>query len=86
MAVHKDKTMSGPIDLDGNVFENILFENAQLLYSGGNSPQFTNCAFNTVAFEMRGPAHRTVNFLRSMAPAETQMREVFYGLIPEIKP
>ncbi|QTN20252.1 hypothetical protein HZ989_04060 [Brevundimonas sp. AJA228-03] len=86
MAVHKDKTLSGPVDLDAGVFENIVFENAQLFYSGGTPPQFVNCAFNTVAFELRGPAHRTLGFLRSMAPEETGMREVFYGLVPEIKP
>ncbi len=86
MAAHKDKTMTGPVDLDGGHFENIKFTNAQLFYSGGQPPQFVNCAFDTVAFELRGPAHRTLGFLRSMAPAETGMREVFYGMIPEIKP
>lgn len=86
MAVHKDKTMTGPVDLDSGVFENVVFENAELFYSGGQPPHFANCAFNTASFEFRGPAHRTLLFLRTMAPEETRMREVFYGLIPEIKP
>lgn len=86
MAVHKDKTMTGPVDLDAGVFENVTFDNCQLFYSGGQPPVFANCAFNAVSFELSGPAHRTLLFLRSMAPEETRMREVFYGLIPEIKP
>lgn len=86
MAAHKDKTLKGPVDLDDGVFENVVFQDAQLFYSGGQPPQFKGCAFETVTFELRGPAHRTVVFLRSMAPAETMLREVFYGLIPEIKP
>ena len=85
MAAHKDKTLSGPIDLDGNTFENIAFDNAQLFYLGGQPPIFTNCAFNGVAFEFRGPAHNTLNFLRSITPESTRMREVLYGLMPELK-
>ncbi|MBU1346983.1 MAG: hypothetical protein KKA16_08515 [Alphaproteobacteria bacterium] len=85
MAAHKDKTMTGPVDLDDGKFENIKFNDAQLFYSGGQPPAFVNCAFNGVSFELRGPAHRTLAFLRSMAPAETGMRDVFYGLVPEIK-
>ncbi len=86
MAAHKDKTLTGPVDLDGGQFQSIVFKNAQLIYSGGPPPNFQDCAFENVTFEFRGPAHRTVLFLRSMAPEETKMREVFYGVIPEIKP
>lgn len=85
MAVHKDKTLSGPIELDGNTFENVAFDKAQLFYSGGQSPTFTNCAFNEVTFEFRGSAHNTLYFLRSLAPESTNMRPVLDGLMPELK-
>lgn len=85
MAVIKDKTLSGPTDLDGNTFENIAFDKAQLFYSGGQPPIFTNCAFNEVSFELRGQAYNTLNFLRSMAPESTGMQVVLHGLMPELK-
>lgn len=85
MAAHKDTTLSGPINIDDSTFLNVKFENAQLIYSGGTPPGFENCAFNGVTFELKGPAHQTLNFLRSMAPESTRMREVLYGLIPELK-
>ena len=84
MTAHKDKTLSGSIDLDGNTFENVAFDKAQLFYLGGQPPIFTNCAFNEVTFAFRGPAHNTLNFLRSLAPASTQMRPVLEGLMPEL--
>jgi hypothetical protein len=85
MTAHKDKTLSGPTFLDGNTFENIAFDKAQLIYSGGQPPIFTNCSFNEASFDFRGPAHNTLNFLRSLAPEETRMRVVLEGLIPELK-
>jgi len=85
MTAHKDKTLSGPTDLDGNTFENVAFDKAQLYYSGGQAPIFTNCAFNEVTFEFRGQAHNTLNFLRSLAPESTRLRPVLEGLMPELK-
>lgn len=85
MADHNDKTLTGDVELDASNFRNINFENARLIYAGGVAPYFDNCAFNGVSFEFQGPAHNTLNFLRSMAPEGTRMREVIYGLIPELK-
>ncbi|WP_428151646.1 hypothetical protein [Brevundimonas sp.] len=85
MTIHKDKTISGPIELDGNTFENVAFKDAQILYLGGVPPMMNNCSFDGVTFEFRGPAHNTLMFLRSLMPARTNMRPILEALMPELK-
>ena len=85
MAVHKDKTLSGPIDLDSGSFANIAFKDAHLIYSGGQPPVFDQCSFDNTTFEFRGQASNTVNFLKTMSPTATGMRSIVYGLIPELE-
>lgn len=84
MAETKDQTITGSVSLDGNIFRNIDFRDCQLVYQGGIPPQFDNCRFDTASFTFQGPAGATLAFLRAMAPAETNMRPVVLGLIPEL--
>ena len=85
MAIHENKTLSGPIDLDASRFENVKFDAAHLQYSGGPPPQFANCAFNETTVEFHGQALNTLNFIKSMAPSDTGLRPIVDGLIPELK-
>jgi hypothetical protein len=85
MALYKDQTLTGEITLDANQFESVRFENARLIYAGGVPPSFNNVTFTDTTVDFRGPANATLNFLRSMAPEATGMREVVLGLLPELR-
>jgi len=85
MAAHKDKPLSGPVDLDGSTFENVQFKDAQLFYSGSQPPRFENCGFDNTTVEFRGQALNTLNFIKSMAPSGTGLRPIVDGLIPELQ-
>ena len=85
MAEFKNQTLSGEITLDGNTFLNIDFNDAVLTYDGGPPPSFSNCRFNTARFTFRESASNTLMFLRAMAPAETNMRSIVLGLMPELQ-
>ena len=85
VAEFKDQTLTSAVTLDGNVFINIDFTDAELTYSGGVPPGFDNCRFNNATFSIDGAAGNTLAFLRSMAPASTNMRFVVQGLIPELQ-
>jgi len=85
VAEFKDQTLTGAVTLDGGVFINIDFNYAELSYSGGVPPGFDNCRFTNATFSIDGAAGNTLAFLRSMAPASTNMRFVVLGLLPELK-
>lgn len=84
MAEYKDQTLSGVIALDSNSFDNIDFKDAELTYDGGRPPAFNNCRFDNARFTFRESAGNTLMFLRAMAPANTNMRQVVLGLMPEL--
>ena len=85
MAEFKDHTLTGAVTLDDNIFINIDFNDAVLNYDGGVPPGFDNCRFNNATFNLGGAAGNTINFLRAMSPAATNMRSVVLGLIPELQ-
>ncbi len=85
MAQFKDQTLTGAVTLDDNDFINIDFTDALLNYDGGVPPRFDNCRFNNATFNLGGAAGNTINLLRMMAPAATNMRPVVLGLIPELQ-
>lgn len=85
VAEFKDQTLTGAVTLDGSIFINVDFNDAELTYKGGVPPGFDNCRFNNSTFSLVGAAGNTVNFLRSMSPATTNMRFVVLGLIPELQ-
>ncbi len=85
VAEFKDQTLTGEVTLDGNVFINVNFKDAELNYSGGVPPGFDNCRFTNATFSVGGAAGNTLAFLRSMAPASTNMRFVVLGLLPELQ-
>jgi hypothetical protein len=77
--------MDGKLAIDDAVYVNVDFVGAELIYMGGVPPTFQNCTFSDTTFNFSGSAGATLMFLRSLAPATTNMREVVYGLIPELK-
>lgn len=79
------KTMQGRINLDGKTFADVAFHNAELVYDGGAMPTFQNCTFTDTRFTLQNAASNTVLFLRSMLPAQTGMRQVVLGLMPEFQ-
>ncbi len=85
MAEIKDKTLDGEIALDGQVFRNCQFRNARLVFSGGTPPGFANCTFDNTEFVFDGAAGNTLQFLKAMAPATTNMRQIVLGLMPELR-
>jgi hypothetical protein len=85
MAETKNQTLKGIIRLDGATFRDCEFVDARLLFEGGTPPNFINCRFTNTHFAFEGAAGNTVNFLRAMAPPQSNMREVVFGLMPELR-
>ena len=84
MAQFRNQTITGETALDGNTYINCTFAGARLTYDGGVPPDFDNCRFAEADFSFRGAAANTVAFMRLLAPASTNMRQVVRGLIPEL--
>lgn len=85
MAEFRDQTLTGVQILDGNIYIKCEFTNARLVYQGGAAPGFDSCAFEDTEFVFDGPAARTLGFLKAMAPANTNMRHIVLGLLPELR-
>ena len=84
MSETKNQTIKGRVKLDGKTFTDCEFVDAQLAYDGGLPPNFVNCRFTNSNFAFVEAAGNTVNFLRAMAPRASNMREVVFGLMPEL--
>lgn len=84
MSETKNQTIQGRVKLDGKTFTECTFENAQMIYDGGVPPQFINCRFNASQFVFDKEAGNTTNFLRAMANPQSNMRQIVFGLIPEL--
>lgn len=85
MAEFRDQTLTGVQTLDDNTYIGCEFVNARLIYRGGTAPGFDSCAFEDAEFVFEGSAARTLGFLKSMAPAGTNMRDIVLGLLPELR-
>lgn len=80
----RNQTVTGRVSLDGASFFNCDFTDCDLIYEGGLPPTLNNCRFNSARFTFQGPAGATLQFLKAMAPAHTNMRHVVQGLLPEL--
>ncbi len=85
MAETKNQTLKGMVRLDGATFRDCEFVDARLIFEGGLPPNFINCRFTNSHFAFQEAAGNTVNFLRAMAPPQSNMREVVFGLMPELR-
>ena len=84
MTQTRDQVLNGEVEIDGATFVNCEFKNARLIYRGGTPPNFNNCRFTQSNFAFFDSAANTLDFLRAMAPKETNMRGVVAGLMPEL--
>lgn len=84
MARYDNQTLSGDVTLDGNVYADCEFLKARMIYNGGTPPQFINTRFTESHFAFDKAAGNTVSFLRAMLPPQSNMRQVVFGLMPEL--
>ena len=84
MAETRNQKIQGRVKIDGKTFVDCEFIDAELAYEGGVAPTFVNCRFTTSNFAFEKEAGSTVQFLRGMAHAQSNMRQVVLGLIPEL--
>lgn len=78
------RTLNGRLQIDGTRYEDVAFTNAELIYRGGEPPAFSNCTFEGSTFTFDDAAGATIAFLRAMSPAQTGMRPIVLGLLPEL--
>lgn len=79
-----DTTVTDRVVLDDTHFNNVTFNSAEMVYSGGTPPEFVNCRFTESRFVFEREARNTVALLRSLSPESTNMRGVVLGLLPEL--
>jgi hypothetical protein len=84
MAEFRNQVLQGRQTLDGSIFIDCEFRNAQMVYSGGPQPGLANCRFTASQFVFEGEAANTVNLLRGMLRPESNLRNFVLGMMPEI--
>lgn len=57
------------VNLDGNRFENVTFENCTLLYRGGIFPEIHDCTVRDCTWELTGAAFRGAMYLKHVVEA-----------------
>ena len=68
MAEKRDRTFTqrDSVATDGVHFIDCRFEGANLVYSGGEHPQFDRCSFANASWEFAGAALRTIQLLQTI--------------------
>lgn len=79
-----DQTLFDRVEVDGAVFRQVIFDGAELVYRGGPMPGFDRCRFLDVTFTFDGAAGETVAFMRALAGANPDLRQVVRDLVPEL--
>jgi len=54
------------VELDGNAFDGCLFDQCQLVYSGGPPPSLVSCTFKGVTWSFSGAAANMLQFLSAL--------------------
>lgn len=54
------------VEVDGNTYTNCVFDNAVLVFAGGEPPTFTRCTFRSIKIELKGAAAQTTQYLRQL--------------------
>lgn len=54
------------VNLDGNRFENVIFQRCTLAYSGGQLPDIQECRLEECSWQLKGAAHRTLHYLKHL--------------------
>lgn len=79
-----NQTLFERVEVDGTVFREVIFDGAELVYRGGPMPGFDRCRFLDVTFSFEDAAGQTVVFLRALAGANPELRQVVRALVPEL--
>lgn len=79
-----DQTFFDRVEVDGTTFRQVVFDGAELVYSGGPMPGFDRCRFLDVTFTFDGAAGETIAFMRALARANPDLRQVVRDLVPEL--
>jgi len=62
-----EKTFIGKsLEMDGKSFNNCVFQQCNLVYSGGNPPVLNGCSFNNCSWQFGGAAARTLGFFAGL--------------------
>lgn len=86
MAKFTDEEFSGNQNIDGNAYEGCTFNEAVLIYSGGNVPSFSGCQFDKTTFQFDSAAANTVAFMKSMAHPDSGQQLIIRQTFGEIFP
>ncbi len=63
----KDKTVTKKtVHLDDGDYENCIFEECQMVYSGGTLPRLVGCTFNSCGWAFDGAAGRTIRLMGAL--------------------
>ena len=81
MLMKNKKIRNTSICLDGGTFEDCEFYNCELTYCGYLPVNMSNCKFRNIQWSFTGPANNTIQFLKAMYPADTNLIENTFELI-----
>ena len=66
----KDKTVTKEtVHFDDGDYENCIFEECQMVYSGGTPPRLVGCAFNDCGWTFYDAAARTIRLMGALYSA-----------------
>jgi hypothetical protein len=78
------QTFFDRVEVDGTIFRQVVFDGAELVFSGGPSPGFDRCRFLDVTFTFEGAAGETLAFIRALSGGNDSLRQVVLDLLPEL--
>lgn len=74
------------VELDGNSFENCIFNGSTMYFTGSKPVSFLGCEFHDVRWEFSGAAALTVQFLKALTDASGDYgRGLLMQTFPAIK-
>lgn len=74
------------IELDGNIFEDCIFDECRMFFDGRAPVRLSHCTFNNVFWHLRGPASLTADFIRGVTDSGDYGRALLVLTFPAIKP
>jgi hypothetical protein len=73
----------GEEHIDGNEYIGCTFDDVSLVYSGGELPAFEDVKFLQFRFLFRGPALRTLSFIKAMGDQGNTFEQLFAQIFPD---
>lgn len=71
---HIAQTFTGTVEIDGETFVDCVFDDATLVYSGGERPVISGCSFRSTGLVFRGAAAATMGMLTALAQPGSGLR------------